>query len=496
MLLARAVYPELTWLTIVIAVPLVAVLGGLIKQNGEALKGRSAAYGLNSLVTILLVVSIVGVVNYLASKYPQKLDLTKNKVHTLSEQTVKLVKGLQKPVKATLFAKFQEKEKYRPLLDDYKGLSTKFEVEYVDPDKEPTRAKAANVRKYGTLVLSYGTRDSQVEDLTEEKVTNALIKLTKDKTPTLCTITGHGEKNFSSSEADGYDSIRKLLLAQSDEVKDINLVQEAKIPDNCDALAIVGPLKAFFDPEIKLLRDYLKKGGRLVVAVDLNIKGGEYSPELMALLAEWHVKADAALIVDPLSKMFGVDAAMPILATYQKDNPITKDFGGQNNCFFPITRPLEIIAGAPAGVNVQWLAQTTPKSVGVTNLKEVATGKVQIDEARDIKGPMTVAIAVSGKDKDSGAAQARDTRIVVFGTSDFASNKFQRYGNNLDFFLNAAAWVLEDESMISIRAKEEGPGKVELTQKAGTFIFILTVILIPLLIFVGGIVSWVVRKRL
>src|SRR5262249_17796061 len=122
------------------------------------------------------------------------------------------------------------------------------------------------------------------------------------------------------------------------------------------------------------------------------------------------------------------------------------------------------------------------------------SGKVQFNEGKDIKGPMTTAIAVEGKQKDSKAT--RNTRLVVFGTSQFASNNYSRYGNNLDFFLNAASWVMEDESLISIRAKEEGPGKVELSQKSGTFIFILTVILIPALIFVGGIVSWVLRRRL
>jgi ABC-type uncharacterized transport system involved in gliding motility auxiliary subunit len=109
-------------------------------------------------------------------------------------------------------------------------------------------------------------------------------------------------------------------------------------------------------------------------------------------------------------------------------------------------------------------------------------------------GPLDAAIAVEGKQKDSKAP--RNTRLVVFGTSNFANNNFSRYGANSDFFLNATAWVMEDESTISIRAKDEGASRVELSQKQGMFIFLLTVIVIPVSIAVAGIVVWVLRRRL
>ncbi|MGK5082744.1 Gldg family protein [Bdellovibrionota bacterium FG-1] len=493
MLFARAVYPEVLWLTIIIGLPLIAVLGVLVQQNAAALRGRTAAYGLNSLITILLVIAIVGVVNFIGYRYPQKLDLTKNKTHTLSDQTFKLVKGLKTPVKAVLFAKMQGREQFRPLLDNYKQINPgKFEVEYVDPDREPTRAKQVGIKKYGTLQLVVGARENKLEEPTEEKVTNALIKLTKEKTPTLCTVTGHGEKNFSSTETDGYDTAKKALLNQAYEIKDLNIVQEGKIPDTCDAVAIVGPQKSFFDPEIKILREFLANGGHLFLALDINIKGGEYAPELAALLNTWNIKATSSMIVDPLSKMLGVDASVPILASFNKDQAITKDF--QTNCYFPFSRPIEAAGNTAAGVNPVWLAQTTPKSWAVADMKELASGQVRFTEGKDRNGPLSVAMAIDGKLKDSKAT--KNTRLVVFGTSLFASNNYQRFGGNLDLFLNTISWIMEDESLISIRAKEDGPGKVELSQKQGTVIFLVTVVVLPLLISIAGIVIWILRRRL
>jgi len=492
LLFARAIYPELVWLSVVIGLPLLGVLATLVMQNQKALKSRTAAYGLNSVVTVLLVIGIVGVLDFITSRYPMKWDLTKNKVHTLSDQTSKLIKSLQKPVKATLYGKVGQRDQLRPLLENYKGINPKFEVEYVDPDREPTRAKQAGIKKYGTLLLTVGTKENKIEDVTEEKLTNSLIKLLKEKTTTLCTVTGHGEKNFSSQEADGYQAVKKALSDQSYEVKELNLVQEGKIPDSCNGVAIIGPTKAFFDPEIKVIRSYLENGGRAVVAIDLNIRGAEYSPELLPVLESWHVKPENGLVVDPVSRMLGVDSSVAILASFSRENAITKDF--QGNCFFPFTRSFQIIPSAPPSLHVQWIGQTTPKSWAVMDLKQLAKGEVRFVAGKDKSGPLNAAIAVEGKQKDSKAP--RNTRLVVFGTSAFATNNFSRYGGNLDFFLNSVSWVMEDESLISIRTKEEAPGKVELSQKSGTFIFLLTVVVIPLIIAVGGLVIWIFRRRM
>ena len=493
LMLALTIYPELMWLAAIVGVVLMVALAGLFMEYRKELTSRSAAFGLNSIMTALLVISIIGVLNFLSNRHHSQWDFTANKIHTLSDQTVKLIKGLQKPVKAVFFSKVAQREQVRPMLENYRALNpTKFEIEFTDPDKEPARAKQANITKYGTLQLLVGERDTKVEELTEEKITNSLIKITKEKSQLLCALTGHGEKNFNGQDADGYQTVKQALGNQAYELKEINLVTEGKVPDSCTALAIVGPTKAFFPQELKILSDYLDNGGRAVVALDIDPKGSEWAKDLIPVLATWHVKPQSAMIVDPLSRMLNIDPSVAILATFSKDNPITKDF--QGNVYFPFSRPIDVVPGAPAGLNVQWLAQSTPKSWGVTNMKELATGQVTIKEGQDKAGPLNTAVAVEGKQKDSKAP--RSTRLVVFGTSFFATNHFSRLAGNLDFFMNAASWVMEDESLISIRAKESGPGRVELSQKQGVLIFWLTVIITPLIVASTGIGIWAFRRRL
>jgi ABC-type uncharacterized transport system involved in gliding motility auxiliary subunit len=494
LLFARVVYPELLWLTAVVGLPLFASLGMLIVHYQQALRSRSAAYGINSFITVLLVTAILGFLNFFVSRYPQKWDLTKNKAHTLSDQTTKVLKSLKEEIKVTYFATPQQQEQSRALLDNYKTSTPKFELEYVNPNHEPTRTKQMGVKVDGTLILTKGDRENRVDNLTEEKVTNTLIKLLKDKTPTFCVTTGHGEKSFTSKEADGYDTIKETLSDQSYETKEVSLVEGNKSLEQCDALAIVGPTKSFFEPEVKAIQEYLAQGGRAIIAVDLNLKGGEYAPELLPILEEWHVKPGRSLVVDPFSRMYGVDASVAVLANFSKENPITQDLDQINNCAFPLVRPLEIIPSAPADLKANWIAQTGPKSWGVADLKSLEKGAIQFVAGKDQQGPLNAAIAVEGKLKDSKAP--KNTRLVVFGTSIFATNNFSRYARNLDIFVNAVSWVMEDESLISIRTKEETPSKIELSQKAGSSIFLLTVIILPLLTAMGGIGVWVYRRRL
>ena len=497
-LVARAVFPEHLWVTIATSVAFIGVLGALINENRRALRTRQAAFGINSVVTTILVIAIVGVINFMASRYPGKLDLTKNKVHTLSEQTIKLVKGLQKPVQAVFYQPVAQAGPAKSLLENMKGLNTKFELEFVDPNKEPTRAKQNSIKKLGSLQLittgpQGGNKEEKIEDPTEEKITNALLKLLKEKNPILCAVTGHGERSFTSQEADGFEASRKSLQNQNYDIKDLQLSQESKIdPEKCNAVAILGPTRAFFEKEIQLLDEYLANGGRAVVTLDIDLKGGENSSELQKLLSKWYVKVDRALVVDPFARLAGSDAAVPVTRNYSKDNAITKEM--QIQTYFPLSRPLEAVSGAPAGLNVTAIVKTNDAAWGETDFASLAKGQVKNDKGIDKPGPLTVAVAVDGKQKDSKAP--RNTRLVVFGSSNFAANVYSRFGANLDLFANSISWVLEDENLISIRAKEDGPSKIELSQKQGSLIFIITVIILPLAIAVAGIVIWVRRRKL
>ena len=464
-----------------------------MNQNQKKdLNKRALSVGVNSVFITVVVIALVGVINFLASRYPQKLDLTKNKIHTFSDQSDKIMHGLKSDVTATFFADVGSKEKYRPIFDNYKKLSSKFKLEVVDPTKEPIRTKEMGIKKMETLVLGYQGKTTKLEEITEEKITNALIKLAKEGKTMVCTTVGHGEPSFTNTLAEAFQAAKKGLEDQTYDVKEITLAQEPKVPADCSVLVMMGANKALFPAEVKMLNDYLDNGGSLVVAVDAAIAQVDQTKEMKALLTPWGIELKSGLVIDPSSRRMNVDVSVPIISQFNNDHSITKGF--DQKCYFPLSRPLDLVNPTPAGIQATWLAKTSPEAWGETDMASIAKGAVQYNAGVDLQGPVATAVAASGKKKDSKAP--RETRIVVFGSSQFANNNYSRFGGNLDFFLNSVSWAIADESMISIRAKEDDAGKVELSQNQGIAIFWVSVVIVPLMIAIAGIVIWVRRKKL
>lgn len=493
-LVVRTAFPEPAWAFYALLAIFVGCLGGLVWTLRSSVSRRTAMFGLNSVMTAILVLGILGVVNFLGVKYPKKFDLTKAGINTLSDQTEKVIKNLTQPLKLVFWGKLEEREKLRPIFDNLKGLSTKVEIEYADPVKEIARAKQAGIKSDSSLQIFVGERSQLVEAPNEEKITNTVIKLSKNTSPVVCAVGEHGERDFDSNQPDGYGLVKATLEKQSYAVKKLNLMTEGKIPADCSVLAIIGPTKAYFEPEMKLVRDYLAAGGAAVVAIDVNLKGPttDASPELTRLIAEWGVESDSAIVVDPVSQMLRLEATIPIIPTFSKDVSITREM--QGNTVFPLTRPLRISANAPTGAKVQWLTQTTPNAWGERDLAGLVKGVAKFEEGKDMKGPIYTALAVDGK--LAGSSAKKNTRLVVFGTSLVSANQWTRFGNNLDLFANSVSWVLEDENLISIRAKEDPGGMIQLSAIQGGLIRLLTVLVIPGIMIVIGIVVWLRRKKL
>jgi len=498
-------FPTIPRFSLFCAVIFVLILGTLITHYRKNISSRTAAFGTYSFLLSLIVLGIIGIVNYFAFKNPVQWDLTSNKIHTLSDQTQKILKNLDKNVTASFFGSFPAPEEITSILNNYKSLSSHFKVEYSDSKKEIELMQIAGIKKENSLYLHLdqeGANNSAVlEEVNEEKLTNALIKILKEKKQTLCIISGHGEKDFEdSSSPKGYGAAKKGLESQAYSVNTINLIQEGKIPSTCDGIAIIGPEKPFFEPEAKIIDSYLQAGGKALFAFDIIIKGNETSPHLIKLLKNWHIDVFHKLLIDlnPLAQLMGGSPLVPLLRTFSPEHPITKDFKTQ--VAFPVTRALDIIpANLPKSLKISWLAKTTQYSWAESELNTLDKKQPKFDDnSADIKGPIAVAIAAEGSlDETKEKKKDQDkTRIVVFGTSMFANNQFSNNAGNLDFFINSINWILKDESSISIRKNEEDPAKIVMTGQDARSIFWISVIFLPLSIAAAGIGMWIRRRRL
>src|SRR5689334_14869318 len=151
-------------------------------MNTQWMKARQTKYGAYLAIYLLVIIGVLGLANWLASRHNKSVDTTSNKRFSLSEQTEKVVKGLKQDVTVLYFDRtnnFSGAGGARDLLDRYANLSTKFHVEFIDPEKKPLIAKAESVRSIPATVIKTGGKKEEAKSLTEEEITSALIRVLK-----------------------------------------------------------------------------------------------------------------------------------------------------------------------------------------------------------------------------------------------------------------------------------------------------------------------------
>jgi len=175
------------------------------------LKARQTQYAAYASVYILVVLAVLGAVNFLANRYDKSYDSTANKQFSLSDQTIKIVKGLKSDVQLTYFGAQNDFRTARDTLDRYSSLSPRLHVTYIDPERKPQIAKAAGYRSGATVVVESGTRRESAKSLSEEELTGALIRSLKSDERTVCVLSAAGERSIDDTDAAGYSLFKQLL---------------------------------------------------------------------------------------------------------------------------------------------------------------------------------------------------------------------------------------------------------------------------------------------
>jgi ABC-type uncharacterized transport system involved in gliding motility auxiliary subunit len=459
------------------------------RQNLKAGFGRrSAQYGTNTILMLVAVVGILGFLNYLGKKHHYRTDLSSGQLYSLSDQSVKIVKGLKNEVNIYHFAK-EPDPRMNDLLTEYKDLNTsKIVYRIVDPQKNPSQAKKYGIRAFGETVVVAGEKSEKVESAQEEAVTNAIVKVTREKNKVVYFTTGHNEADTNSEDGRGYGQTRKAIEGQNYLVKTINLATSKSMPEDCSELVIAGPKTALFPTEIELIDQYVAAGGKVLLLQDPEADSG-----LSELLKKWKIGLDNDIVVDSsgLGQLFGMGPAVPLVSNYES-HPITKDMT-RVMTFFPMARSLQILAEPGSPFNATALFKSSESSWGEKNLKG---NEAQYDEGTDIKGPLNLAVVSTKSVSSDGKTKTlgKEARVLVVGDSDFAMNAYFRKGANGDLLLNMVSWLAEDEDMISIRPKNQENRGIQLTRARSKSLFWLVMILMPAGALITGVAVWLRRR--
>ena len=476
----------------------------LLKQG---FKRKSFIYSSNLFLVIVLVIGILAILNYFFAKNHYRMDFTETKLHSLSDQSVSVLKGLDENVNIKLF--FREGNYSRAgmenLMEIYSYHSDKIKYEFIDPDKNPGMVKRYEIAEDGTTIFECGEKESRITYSSEEDITNAIIKISREKKKVIYFLEGHGEASLEESGDSGYSTAKGELEKLAYEVKKLALALEDNFPGDVSLLVIPGPQKDLLPNELETIKNFIWNGGRVFFMTD-----PETAPGLIPFLEEFGVKLENDLIVDTVSRLLGGDYFMPVVNEYEYHS-ITDKF--RYATFFPYARSVNPAEDKPEGISASIIAKSSQNSWSERQLDQQ---EVTFSEDNDVSGPISLAVVATIQPKEKKEEEPeeesteeekkqeegdefqsqKEARIAVFGDSDFVTNRYYYLSGNGNFFLNTVNWLTEEEDLIAIQPKTSSPRTIQLSPSQGRLIFFVSLVILPLAVLITGISIWVRRRSL
>ena len=513
-----AVLAVADWPLVVAAVGLAVALVGAFGLRAELLTFVQRRRGEITLFTIGLI-GVFICLAWLAVRFPWRVDMTEGGKYSLSKSTITMLEKLDRPVQVTFFADPMMRETVE-LYQLMAARTPKLKVEVFDPTLNPAQARLMGVQFAGTAVLRSEGRKMLVNGPNETDIANGILRVSRASTQLVCFLDGHGEPDpFSMESHDhtegdaghshglgsklmihevhGMAKARNALETMSYTVGKVSLSQQGADLGKCAVLVVAGPRSPLLPNEIDLVRAYINQGGNALFMLDPFVVTG-----LEPVIRELGVILDNDIIIDEASH-FWADPSAPAVTDYNR-HQITRDLPLS---FFPGARSLTPTEERVPNTSAMPLANASKKAYG-----ETTPDRAEYEEGKDIPPPLTIMAIITRHldafdiaDTKTGAAEKpvipilpgvdgakskTKSRIVVVGDSDFATNSFFQVMGNGKLFLNTINFLAAQENLIGIEPRTFDSPRVNLTNSQMKGTFFLSVILIPALLALIGMVVW------
>lgn len=471
-----------------VALGVASLVGNLEATRARFRSGgarRARRDGANAIAQTAIWIAVLVVLAVFSTQTHRRWDWTEAQRHSLTSQSLKVLEGLQRDVDVAAIFQSAVAEPARAFLERYElAAPDRFHVEFVDPNAQPARLQALGVPPAsvgeGVVHVAIGDESVDVQELTEEALTNALVRLTRLERKKVYFLDGHNERPIQDDGAenvDGFSQAAEALRNENYEVETLLLAAMGDVPEDADVVIAAGPTRPYHETEHAALARYVAGGGALLVLLDPRAKTDLYDD-----LEAWGVTVGDDVVVDLVQSLPGRPYA-PFAVEYA-DHPITRELG--DTVLFNTARS---VAGAE-GSGFTALVRTGQTSWAERDMARlIATNEAEPDPEVDVVGGVTVAVAGERGDGDPPA------RLVVMGDSDFATNQLIREFRNRDLFVNAVNWLLGDVEAISIRPGQPRASRLRLSQAQFETVRIVALFVTPELIALVGAGVWWSRRR-
>jgi len=489
----------------------------------------------NLLATTVLALAVVGLLNYVSSKNYKRWDWTTERLFTLSDRSQQVLRELDHDVQIYVFLARGEQDfaDVETLLEEYKAVTQRLEIEWIDPDRDRARYQVL-ADKFGIdswlagemtlsqvpVVVTSGDRKWKVErhqlivedfdsfedadghklDLQSERaLTGAILEVTTGQPTKICLAQGHGEWELGASGDRSFDAVARELEWEKIDIQPFDLREGEDVPASCDALFVVSPQRRYSPEEVATVDRFIASGGNVLLALDPLLKkealqqtGFEESLGNRGIV----VGNDLVIEHDESRQLPGNpgDLFLSIdLGAHRLTETIRKRGGG---ILLAVVRSVDAADGSDAEV----IMRTSPSASAEFDLKRAL--------ATDLKAagitPRVVPIATAwehvpplGDDlKPVESDGPQPGRLLVIGDSDWMSGELldNPQLSNIDLLSSTAGWLTQREALINIAPRKAKARAVIMSDADLENLLFRVVFLLPLAALIAGFGVWWARR--
>lgn len=480
---------------------------GILKRFINILNTRWLQSGLTTIMLVLIIFVIYLGVNVLLEKVIlPDIDLTENKVYSLSEETNTKLKNIDKEVKITLI-NYGQNESFIKLIEKYTTINKSIILEKIDD----LTSRTDIMQKYSlettdTLILvSSGEKEKTITendlytfdystyeeiDLTEETITNAIIDITTDDKPVIYFMNNHIMYNKSY-----FATVLGALENEANEVKDLDLLTQGAVPEDCDTLIITSLKEDITEGERDRIIEYINRGGELLLMCGANLTDAQLI-NFQSVLDVYGITIDKGVIFEGSASNM-LSGYPDFIVEQVPSNSITKNINMSINTCLADASPITIDEEKQESLGVEYetLITTTERAFVRTDLTIQSPNRTSQDSEEK---EYIIGILSTKKIDDNTSS-----KIIIYSNELFATSmKVQLMGytyeivdlyNNKDMVLNSVAYLNEREDIITIRKNYDNVSYT-VTQLQNNVIMAI-IFTVPVVIIAIGIVVWQIRRR-
>lgn len=486
-----------------------------IKKSKKNVKFTTIAW----VMAIMLLIIIIPL-NIVVSLFDVKLDLTENKMYSLTQTTKDYLSSLDTTVDVYLLCDLDEVKESSELL----ALSGMLEElqEYdcinfkdVDPDTNPEIKEELNPdgylqlskgdivvrcgdnmkRIYGTSMYSseYDENGNETAEYFngENYITGAIKSVVEGEIPSVYFLTGHGEKTIE----DDYTQFRKNLKNYNYDAKELNLVTEDAVPEDAAIIIVAAPQTDISDAEKEKIEDFMDKGGNLSLLMSPNDKDFDYA-NLEDIMAQYGIAMDYNIVSETDSSKHVADDKYQIMVNLvdvseSEDENIT-DLTSQL-----ISEASSIIPYMPASRSFYELQTENRSNLTICPLIETYDSAIGTPYGGTEVDPDEISglLYLGAYSEDM---TRNNSKLVVMGNAEFMDDE-----NVQDDYViiptmlysRTITWMYNTDVDMQIPAKTQKNDYMTLKSQEDTTVMMILLNAAPVIVAASGIFIWLKRKN-